>query len=481
MKAILLIRVSTQHQDLTQQTEKVKAEAIKDGYKEKDIIILEDKESAVKLSEEERNGLNNLKWHIEHDKKINCVYAYEVSRISRQPSILYSIRDFLIRHGVQLIILKPYMRMLNDDGSLSETANLFFGIFSSMAENEGYIRKSRMRRGIEKKKALGLHSGGPLAIGYKTDKNDKIIIEEEGAAIVRRIFNEYANGTSIRTLARELQAEGWRSNTAFLTVCQSLLNILHREYYCGDKWHPQIISQELFERCRHIAKNKNIYKKPQSNEALLKGLIYDKNTGYIMSGNMCNQSRQYYCRRYGNTTISMKAADTLVSGIINEWYDVIANFKIKEIKQSIMNEIERNKKIIHQQEQNITDNQDKIDRIEERYIDGKISKSKADELEARVFNEIQYYKRTLDEARNKVMELSNELEKTKPDAHTMRDKVLYVVDKIYVRRLSRYICEVNVINKWTGEERTYKYNTRTLDILSMEVKTRQTIFPPKQH
>ena len=73
-KSILLIRVSTEQQDLAQQTEKVKAEAIKDGFTESNIIILEDKESAVKLSEEERNGLNKLKWHIEHDD-ISCVYA----------------------------------------------------------------------------------------------------------------------------------------------------------------------------------------------------------------------------------------------------------------------------------------------------------------------------------------------------------------------------------------------------------------------
>ena len=60
-KCILLVRVSTIMQDLVQQTEKVRDAAIRDGYKEESIIIIEDKESAVKLSEEERNGLNNMK------------------------------------------------------------------------------------------------------------------------------------------------------------------------------------------------------------------------------------------------------------------------------------------------------------------------------------------------------------------------------------------------------------------------------------
>ena len=80
-KCVLLVRVSTDAQDLTQQTEKVKQEALKDGFTDENIIIIEDKESAVKLSEEERNGLNRLKHHIENDT-IECVYTYELSRIS---------------------------------------------------------------------------------------------------------------------------------------------------------------------------------------------------------------------------------------------------------------------------------------------------------------------------------------------------------------------------------------------------------------
>lgn len=474
-KCILLIRVSTQHQDLSQQTEKVKEEALKDGYNENNIIILEDKESAVKLSEEERNGLNQLKWHITHDN-IKCVYAYEISRISRQPSILYSIRDFLISHNVQLIILNPYMKMLKDDGTLSETANIFFGIFSSMAENEGYIRKARLRRGVEKKKAQGLYVGSPVAIGYKVE-NDRYVIDEENAAIVRRIFNDYASGISIRQLARALQMEGWRTSTSFLTVCQSLLNILHREYYCGDKSHPQIISRELFNKCKETAKHKTNYRK-QGNEALLKGLIHDMETGYLMSGNMANASRQYYCKRYGKTTISMKAADTLISGLANEWYNIISTTKVNEMKDTITQEISRLKKIITQQEKNIIDNQDKIDRIEERYIEGKISKERANILEQKVFEDLLNFRNIINDSNDRIVQLQNELEQTKPNIHSMRDKIKYVIGRIDVKRLSRFVCEVKVVNKWTGEQRVYEYNTKTCEIKKMTVITRPTLMPP---
>ena len=127
-KCILLVRVSTDAQDLAQQTDKVKSQALSDGYTEDSIIVIEDKESAVKLSEEERNGLNRLKMLIDNDPLIDCVYSYEISRISRQAKIVYSIRDYLISHKVQLVILNPFFKMLKDDMSLSETSNIFFGI-----------------------------------------------------------------------------------------------------------------------------------------------------------------------------------------------------------------------------------------------------------------------------------------------------------------------------------------------------------------
>ena len=60
-KAIILSRVSTLNQDLQQQTEDVLKFAAADGYDNNNIEIIEDKESGVKLTEEDRLGLVELK------------------------------------------------------------------------------------------------------------------------------------------------------------------------------------------------------------------------------------------------------------------------------------------------------------------------------------------------------------------------------------------------------------------------------------
>ena len=58
MKAILLVRVSTKVQDFDEQEKEIYRMAVKDGYKPEDIISICEKESGIKLPEEERAGLN---------------------------------------------------------------------------------------------------------------------------------------------------------------------------------------------------------------------------------------------------------------------------------------------------------------------------------------------------------------------------------------------------------------------------------------
>lgn len=128
-KVIILSRVSSLKQDLVQQTDEIIKEVHKDGFKDENIIIIEDKESAIKLSEEERRGLIEMKNIINNDPTVKYVYIYELSRLSRRQLVLFSIRDFLVEKKIQLVCLNPYFKLLENDGKLSPTGSLVFSIF----------------------------------------------------------------------------------------------------------------------------------------------------------------------------------------------------------------------------------------------------------------------------------------------------------------------------------------------------------------
>lgn len=227
--AVVLSRVSTASQELESQTAALLSAARADGYP--DPVIIEDKESGVRLSEAERNGINRLYSEMDGGG-VAAVYVYELSRLSRRPDVIYSVRDRLISAGVQLVVINPSIRLLRPDGRMDENANVLIGIFCAMAENEGYIRKARLARGKAKARAEGRRSEGPPPYGYMINKDKSVSPDPEQSKIVRRIYREYNGGRSSESVARGLMADGIKSG-AVQSVKGFVLHILHNCAYCG--------------------------------------------------------------------------------------------------------------------------------------------------------------------------------------------------------------------------------------------------------
>lgn len=87
MKAIILARVSTAKQSYDEQVNDLIALAIKDGYTKRQIKVIKNKESGIKLDEEHRLGLIELKEAIKNDASINAVYIRSIDRIGRREEV----------------------------------------------------------------------------------------------------------------------------------------------------------------------------------------------------------------------------------------------------------------------------------------------------------------------------------------------------------------------------------------------------------
>lgn len=416
-KCCLLIRVSTFNQDLTQQTEAVKIEAIKDGYKEKNIIIIEDHESAIKLSEEERNGLNKMKQYIENDSSIDCVYVYEISRISRQAKIVFSIRDYLIERKIQLIVIKPYIKVLNPDFTISETSTIFFSIFSGLAENEMYIKKARMRRGVDKAKAMGRHAGGHITFGYKTDKQHVYHIDEKESKIVKWVFDKYVGGWSMRKIAKELMEQGIYKCT-YLTAVQNINNMIHNDIYIGNKiGRDQIISKETFEKAQNICRDKYITER-EDTKRICKGILYDRNNGYLLSVNKPNGV--YFSKRARGVAVSFKIIEPIIwEYAVNKYKSMYATSVQERCKRLLEDIILLNTKMENGNEL-IDEKKRQLDRLEERIILGKVNDKLADKLEHQLNGEIY-------ELSNKIIKWKEEEQQKQIELRKMNENMTGVV------------------------------------------------------
>ena len=385
-KAIVLSRVSSSHQDLSQQTDEVLREARKDGYADRNIIIIENVESAIKLSEEERQGLNKMKDHINKDTSIECVYIYELSRLSRRQLVLFSIRDFLFERQIQLICLKPYFRLLEVDGTMSQTGSLMFSLFSSLSESEMMLKKERTMRGRRRNKELGKSVGGRPPFGYDVDKEKRYIINSAESAVISRIFNDYGhNNKSMREIATELKEEGLFPNNHINTVRLKIQVILNRTIYVGEFPYPKIVSSELFSTVQEAIENSSEHRLIRQKEPfLLKGLVYDARTGYMLSINGAIDT--YLSKHHSGVAIRRNNIDPLVWEHAKMMYERYVMNKDKLLKQ-IKASYQTTAKKISVVDAEIKEIACKLERTEESYILGRISKKKAEQLRQRLMDE----------------------------------------------------------------------------------------------
>ncbi len=384
-KVILFSRVSTFGQDLTQQTNELKVEASRLGYDETEQVLIEYKESGISLDTDERQGIQELYRIIESDKEIDCVLIYEISRLSRRPKTLYEVRDWLVLRKVNLCCIKPSFRLLEKDGTMSQTAMILFSLFSSLSESEMMVKKERMLRGRIAKREKGKFIGGNILFGYKVDDNENLVVDLNAAETVKKIFNSYIDGLSIRQIAIDLIDAGKLPYDDYSTAEVMLRRMLRRSEYAGIKMksydYPAIIDIDTWNKVRERAEKRNTYKTRTKGIYFCQGKIIDNKTGFALSPNyLMNTYRIWIENEKRGYQINMNMIDSLV------WYTVKKHFSsIKDTrKEQIQSELKNRLFDLHDKIINGRDKLKKIsqkqDKINERIVNGKMSEKLGDKM-----------------------------------------------------------------------------------------------------
>ena len=233
-KCIIFVRVSTDRQSYDEQTIRLRKLAESDGFLPDNQLLIEYKESGIRLKEEERLGLNEMKELILTDPEIKTVYAFEISRIARTKKVLFSIEEFLVERRIQLIVAEPFIRLLNDDGTINDAAEFAFTMFAQFAESEMRLKKERFKNGAERAKKLGHWHGGRCLFGFRIE-DKRMVPDEENAFIVRRIFEMYAEGQSQSYIAQYLHEFGLKVKG------YNLFKLLNNPKYV------ELVGQDLFD------------------------------------------------------------------------------------------------------------------------------------------------------------------------------------------------------------------------------------------
>lgn len=201
--------------------------------------------------------------------RVDLVITKSISRFARNTADSLNYCRKLKNLGIPIIFEKEGINTMEASGEL------MFTILSSLAQEESRNISENTAWGIRSKFRQGIpHINTEALLGYDKDADGNLVINEEQASVVRRVYREFLEGWDISDIARRLKDEGipgvhgrvsWHAvtikrmlqnekhvgdilmqktyTTDFLTKTQTENNGELEQYYIKDN-HPAIISRE---------------------------------------------------------------------------------------------------------------------------------------------------------------------------------------------------------------------------------------------
>ena len=161
---------------------------------------------------------------------IDMIITKSISRFARNTlDCLKYIRQ-LKDKNIAVFFEKENINTMDSKGEIMLT------IMASIAQQESQSLSQNVKLGIQYRYQQGeVQVNHKRFLGYTKDENKQLVIDPEGAEVVKRIYREYLEGASLLQIARGLEADGiltaagkakWRPET--------LKKILQNEKYIGD-------------------------------------------------------------------------------------------------------------------------------------------------------------------------------------------------------------------------------------------------------
>ena len=310
-------------------------------------------------------------------KKVNMVITKDLSRLGRDYIMTgHYMERYFPEHRVRYISLLDGI-----DTGVDSTANditPFRAIMNDMYAKDISKKIKSVKRDKQRK---GQFIGGKPVYGYKmhpTEKN-KIVIDEEVAPIVRRIFALALSGMSCRNIAALLNQEGVPTPATYANLpvakpgpytglwsSERISDMLQNETYIGNmvqgrsvkisykskkclkqdpaNWvvvegtHDPLVDRETFQKVRMLV-NSRKHTRSRTYDFLLKGLIFCHECGYPMAvinrKNARGEDVLYFvCRTYQRFT---KAGVCSCHSIKEKTVTDAVIAKVREVCQAYLN------------------------------------------------------------------------------------------------------------------------------------------------
>ena len=426
-------------------------------------------------------------------KKINMVITKDMSRLGRDYIGTGNlIEKYFPEHNIR------YIAVTDNIDTFLESSNNDIAPFKAIM-NDMYAKdiSKKIKSSLRAKMKDGKFVGGRTPFGYKKDSDDKnhLVIDEEQAIIVKRIFEMCLSGLSFFKIAKKLTNEHiktpaqyynfeWKSNYNLKYGewhSKTIRDILTNRMYIGDliqnkrnkvnykvkriiknnpsnyivveNTHEAIVDKNVFyEVQKRIPKN--IGRNEKKEQHLLDGLLYCGDCGHRISVQprrkkdnrcytICNYYRTYMKERI--CTTHSNNYDVLESMVIDILKELCLNYlDKKKVKEYITNNISLDNDVTQKKELDILANDIKTinNNLDNIYIDKlnkKITEEQFERVKSKLNNELNLKQDRYNELNNNINNTINIKSKNK-----IIEK--YIDECLTMNKLSRELI-LNLVDK----------------------------------
>lgn len=245
--------------------------------------------------------------------KVDMIITKSISRFARNTIDCLKYVRKLKEKNIAIIFEKENINTLEASGELLLT------IMASLAQQESASLSQNIKLGLQFRYQEGkVQVNHEHFLGYTKDENGNLIVDENEAKVVKRIFREYLEGASFRDIANGLEKDKIRTGgKRYKWHISTIRGILRNEKYIGDALLQKTITTDFIEKTR-IKNDGTVpqYYVKNSQEAIIPRDIFTQvQEEMLRRANMTSgrdgQKRRIYSSKYALSSICtcMKCGD----------------------------------------------------------------------------------------------------------------------------------------------------------------------------
>ncbi len=421
---------------------------------------------------DERKEFKRMLSDIAKDKSVSAILIYSYDRFSRSGANGIFLLENLKKLGVKIIAVTQEVDSFTPTGSFQENLYMLLSKLDNDMRRDKSISgtKSMIKKGFW---PYATPRGYTNTVKYATADKHIYIVNDEGK-MLRRAFEWKASGKlSNQQIIDKLALKGLTVTLRYIAW------IFANPFYCGYVYssllpgelipgkHPALINDDTFLKANNISKQNAISgvpKKLNVDELPLKVFVRDMFSNSPFTGYQNKKKKLFYYKTRDagtNINISAKKLNSHFEKLLQSFeYDNSSREKLKTIlNQKLSKYFDDNKVDEVVNKKRVTELQNNIDKMEERFVLNEITKEQYDKFSSKYRDELAQLKKET----KTYADMSSNLEKAVEKGLNIAENIsqLWISSDYYEKQQLQYLLfpEGMLYDKKNDRVRTIRVNT----------------------